>query len=155
MTTPEGAKGWADPAGSAQVRTGGHGLNVAPDASPEGIRAEARRREQDGNGGEPSNAPTAAQTASCFLHGDFDATLRHCPECQERRKTTPHLAEAGEIAPSGTKTYSCPDHGQTIGAHHCAVRHCRTSEVRSFDPASGFVFGDATAAQIGTQELGR
>lgn len=95
----------------------------------------------------------------------------------------PHLAEAGETAPSGTKTYSCPDHGQTIGAHHCAVRHCRTSEVRSTHPlgwipvvldptiSPGAIevrdgacrvakienvgFGDATAAQIGTQELNR
>jgi hypothetical protein len=58
-TTPEGAKGWADRDGSAQFPAGGHGLNVAPDASPEGIRAEARRHEQEGSGGEPSNAPTA------------------------------------------------------------------------------------------------
>jgi hypothetical protein len=57
-TTPEGAKGWGDPAGSAHVRTGGHGLDVAPNASPEGVRAEIRQREQDG-GGEPSNAPYA------------------------------------------------------------------------------------------------
>lgn len=63
-TTPEGAKGWADQAGSAQVLAGGHGLNVTPDASPDGVRAEARRREQDGNGGEPSNAPTAAHRPS-------------------------------------------------------------------------------------------
>lgn len=59
-TTPEGAKGWVDQAGSAQVLAGGHGLNVAPDASPEGVRAEARRQ-QDG-GGKPSSAPTAART---------------------------------------------------------------------------------------------
>lgn len=38
-----------------------HGLNVAPDASPDGVRAETRRREHDG-GGEPSNAPNAAPT---------------------------------------------------------------------------------------------
>lgn len=41
-TTPEGAKGWVDQAGSAQVLAGGHGLDVAPDASPEGVRVEAR-----------------------------------------------------------------------------------------------------------------
>lgn len=35
-TTPEGAKGWVDQAGSAQVLAGGHGLDVAPDASPGG-----------------------------------------------------------------------------------------------------------------------
>lgn len=58
-TTPEGAKGWADQAGSAQVLAGGHGLDVAPDASPEGVRAETRQSE-DRNEGEPSNALNAA-----------------------------------------------------------------------------------------------
>ena len=61
-TTPEGAKGWVDQAGSAQVLAGGHGLNVAPDASPDSIRAKARR-EQDG-GGKPSSTPTAALAGS-------------------------------------------------------------------------------------------
>lgn len=62
LTTPEGAKGWVDRDGSAQFPAGGHGLDVTPDASPEDVRAEARR-EEDGNGGEPSNAPTARQCA--------------------------------------------------------------------------------------------
>lgn len=62
-TTPEGAKGWADRGRlGTDSPAGGHGLNVAPDASPEGVRAETRRRE-DRAGGEPSNAPTAASAA--------------------------------------------------------------------------------------------
>jgi hypothetical protein len=59
MTTPEGAKGWVDRTGSAQVPAGGHGLDVAPDAQPDGVRVDARC-ENDGVGGEPSNAPVAA-----------------------------------------------------------------------------------------------
>jgi len=83
-TTPEGAKGWVDQAGSAQVLAGGHGLDVAPDASPEGVRAEARR-EQDG-GGKPSNAPNAAAPAApdapmtddlCDHGCGDDATVQH------------------------------------------------------------------------------
>lgn len=62
-TTPKGAKGWADRDGSAQFPAGGHGLNVAPNASLEGIRAEARRREHEGNGDEPSNVPTADESS--------------------------------------------------------------------------------------------
>ena len=57
-TTPEGAKGWVDQAGSAQVLVGGHGLDVAPDASPGG--SERRPADAQDGGGKPSNAPTAA-----------------------------------------------------------------------------------------------
>jgi hypothetical protein len=59
MTTPEGAKGWDDLEGSAHSRQAVTADDVTPDASPEGIRAEARTREQEGNGDEPSNVPTA------------------------------------------------------------------------------------------------
>lgn len=53
---------------------------------------------------------------------------------------TAHLARLGEVAPVGVKTYECVEHGQTIGAWHCA--ECGP-------------FGNATAAEIGEQELDR
>lgn len=59
-TTPEGAKGWETGQARHDVPAGGHGLDVAPDASPEGVRAETRRLD-DRAGGEPSNAPIAAR----------------------------------------------------------------------------------------------
>lgn len=90
MTTPEGAKGWVDQAGSAQVLAGGHGLNVTPDASPEGVRAKARR-EDDGTGGEPSNAPVAA--AFVIVQRDvamsLDAGRSTCPICEREWLVTP------------------------------------------------------------------
>lgn len=58
-TTPEGAKGWVDQAGSAQVLAGGHGLNGGSLRITRRIRAKTRRA-NDGAGGEPSNAPEAA-----------------------------------------------------------------------------------------------
>lgn len=62
-TTPEGAKGWESVQARHNDTAGGHGLDVAPDAQPEGVRAEIRRLD-DRAGGEPSNAPTAASAVS-------------------------------------------------------------------------------------------
>lgn len=58
-TTPEGAKGWETEQARHDDSAGGHGLDVAPDAQPEGVRAETRRW-NDGAGDEPSNVPDAA-----------------------------------------------------------------------------------------------
>lgn len=78
-TTPEGAKGWVDRTGSAQVPAGGHGLDVAPDAHPEGVRAETRC-ENDRVGGEPSNAPAAADVLAdggALDEAIYEQTVRH------------------------------------------------------------------------------
>ena len=60
MTAPESAKGWETVQARHDDTAGGHGLDVAPDASLDGARAETRRPE-DRAGGEPSNAPAAEQ----------------------------------------------------------------------------------------------
>lgn len=58
-TTPEGGEGWETVQARHNDTARGHGVDVAPDPQPEGIRAETRRRD-DGDRGEPGNAPTAA-----------------------------------------------------------------------------------------------
>jgi len=45
---------------------------------------------------------TWGETASCFLHGDFDANLRRCPEC------APHT-------PQGFAADGGPDYGDDSG----------------------------------------
>jgi hypothetical protein len=44
-------------------------------------------------------------------------------------KAVPHLAAPGEVAPPGTPTYYCFEHGKTYGALRCAVDACGMSAV--------------------------
>lgn len=70
-TTPEGAKGRVDQAGSAQVLAGGHGLDVTPDASPGG--SEQRPASEQDGGGKPSTAPDAALAVNADGPGSVPA----------------------------------------------------------------------------------
>lgn len=58
-TTPEGGEGWETEQARHDDSARGHGVDVAPEPHPEGVRAETRRAD-GGDRGEPGNAPTAA-----------------------------------------------------------------------------------------------
>lgn len=90
-TTPEGAKGWVDQAGSAQVLAGGHGLDVAPDASPEGIRAEARHERRTA-GASRATSPTPPRSESIPV-GRRGAAVRHMAVSS----SAPSLASLGDL----------------------------------------------------------